>query len=169
MYFNSRINPVLFIAEIGSNHQGDFEEAKKLVINACNTKADVIKLQILSAEKLVSEKYDKKRYKHFKNLELSINQNKKLFKIIKSKKKLCSASVWDVDQVDIFKKYIDIFKVGSGDVHNFEIIEKIIKTNKPLIISTGLCDIKDINKTIKFIDTLNKSYLRKKKIIIITL
>ena len=164
MYFNSEINPVLFIAEVGSNHQGNFNEAKKLVINACKTRADVVKLQILSAEKLISQKYDKKRYHHFKKLELSQKENKKLFKIIKSKKKISSASIWDVDQIDIFKKDIDIFKIGSGDIHNFEIIKKIIKTNKPLIISTGLSDVNDIKKTISFINSLNKSYIKSKKL-----
>ena len=164
MYFNSKINPVLFIAEVGSNHEGNFKEAKKLVINACNSRADVIKLQILTAEKLVSEKYDKERFYHFKKLELSQDENKKLCKIIKSKKKLCSASVWDVDQIDIFKQYIDIFKIGSGDIHNFEIIKKILKVNKPLIISTGLSNIKDIEQTISFIKKTNKTFIRSGKL-----
>lgn len=87
MYFTSKINPLLFIAEVGSNHEGNFKEAKKLVINACNTDSDVVKLQILKAENLVSKKYDSKRFEHFKKLELSISQNKQLLKIIKSKKK----------------------------------------------------------------------------------
>lgn len=164
MYFKSKINPVLFIAEVGSNHEGNYSEAKKLVINACNSRADVVKLQILNAENLVSKKYDKKRYNHFKKLELSIEQNKKLCEIIKLKKKKCSASIWDVDQIDTFKKYVDIFKVGSGDIHNFEIIKKIIRTNKPLIISTGLCNINDIKKTISFINSVNRFYIKSKKL-----
>ena len=87
MYFTSKINPVLFIAEVGSNHEGNFNEAKKLVLNACNTDSDVVKLQIFKAENLVAKKYDNKRFEHFKKLELSVSQNKQLFKIIRSKKK----------------------------------------------------------------------------------
>ena len=109
MYFTSKINPVLFIAEVGSNHEGNFLEAKKLILNACSSNADVVKLQILTADNLVSKKYDKKRHEHFKKLELSIAQNKKLCQIIRSKKKICSASVWDTNQIEIFKNYIDIY------------------------------------------------------------
>lgn len=160
MYFKSKINPVLFIAEVGSNHEGNFPEAKKLVINACNSGADIVKLQIFSAKNLVSEKYDKERFNHFKKLELSIEQNKKLCKIIRSYKKLCSASIWDVDQVKIFNKDIDIFKIGSGDIHNFEILKEIMKINKPIILSTGLCDLKDINETISFIRKTKKNFIK---------
>ena len=48
MYFTSKINPVLFIAEVGSNHEGNFLEAKKLNLNACSSNADVVKLKILT-------------------------------------------------------------------------------------------------------------------------
>jgi len=167
MYFNSKINPILFIAEIGSNHEGNFSEAKNIILNACKTKADVIKLQIFSADNLVSKKYDKERYKHFKRLELSIEQNIKLCKLIHSKRKKCSASIWDVDQVDIFNQYIDFYKIGSGDIHNFEIIKKIISTNKPLIISTGLCNLTDINKTLSFINKTNPNFIKQGKLAIL--
>ena len=123
MLFRSKVNPVLFIAEVGSNHEGNFSEAKKLVINASKSKADVVKLQIFTPENMVAKKFDKKRFDHFKKLELNKNQNIELLKIIKSYKKKTSASVWDVDQISYFNKYIDIFKIGSGDVHNLQIIE----------------------------------------------
>ncbi len=151
MYFTSKINPVFFIAEVGSNHEGSFSEAKKLVINASNSNADVVKLQILKAENLVAKKYDKNRFNHFKKLELSVDQNLELCKIIKSKKKICSASIWDVEQIKIFKNFIDIFKIGSGDVHNFEIIHKIVKLNKPMIISCGLSKTLEVIKALPLI------------------
>ena len=58
MLFNSKVNPVMYIAEVGSNHEGNFSEAKKLVKNACRSKADVVKLQIFSPENMVAKKYD---------------------------------------------------------------------------------------------------------------
>jgi N,N'-diacetyllegionaminate synthase len=167
MYFTSKINPVLFIAEVGSNHEGNFKEAKKLVINACNTDSDVVKLQIFTAENLVSKKYDNKRFEHFKKLELSTSQNKQLFKIIKSKKKRSSASIWDVEQVDLFKSFIDIYKIGSGDIHNFEIIKKIILLKKPLIISTGLSTVRDISITLSFIKSIDKRFIASGKLAIL--
>ena len=159
MYFTSKINPVLFIAEVGSNHEGNFLEAKKLVLKACSSRADIVKLQIFTADNLVSRNYDKKRYDHFKKLELSTSQNKKLCELIKSKKKICSASVWDVNQIETFNDYIDVYKIGSGDIHNFEIIKKIILLDKPVILSTGLSNVDEIKKTLSFI---NKSYRQKR-------
>ena len=136
--FNSKVNPVLYIAEVGSNHEGSFSEAKKLVRNASQSKADVIKLQIFTSENMVAQKYDKKRFQHFKKLQLDKKQNIQLLKIIKRYKKKTSASIWDIDQVSFFKNYIDIFKIGSGDIHNFQIIKKIVETKKPLIISVKI-------------------------------
>lgn len=167
MYFTSKINPVLFIAEVGSNHEGSFAEAKKLVINACNSQADVVKLQIFSASNLVSFKKDNKRYEHFKKLQLTLEQNKKLCEIIKSKKKKCSASVWDIEQIDIFRNYIDIFKIGSGDIHNFEIIKKVVLLNKPLIISTGLSNFIEIKQTLEFIKNVDKNFISSGKLAIL--
>jgi len=167
MYFTSKINPVLFIAEVGSNHEGNFLEAKKLILNACSSNADVVKLQIFTADNLVSKKCDEKRHEHFKKLELSIAQNKKLCQIIRSKKKICSASVWDTNQIEIFKNYIDIYKIGSGDIHNFEIIKKIVLLNKPIILSTGLSNLYEIKKTLTFIKKINKNFIKSGKLAIL--
>lgn len=167
MLFNSKVNPVMYIAEVGSNHEGNFSEAKKLVKNACKSKADVVKLQIFSPENMVSKKYDEKRFKHFKNLQLTEKQNLELLSIIKSYKKKTSASIWDTDQVDIFKKKIDIFKIGSGDIHNFQIIKKILITRKPIIISTGLCNFEDIKATYEFIKKTDYNYIKNKKLAIL--
>ena len=56
MYFNSKNNPLLFIAEVGSNHEGSFAEAKKIIIEACKSEADVVKIQTYTAENMVSKK-----------------------------------------------------------------------------------------------------------------
>jgi N-acetylneuraminate synthase/N,N'-diacetyllegionaminate synthase len=162
MHFTSKINKIFFIAEVGSNHEGNFNDAKKTVLSACKSDADVVKLQIFTANNLVAPKYDRKRFKHFKKLELSIKQNIELCKIIKKYKKKCSASIWDAEQIKNFDKYVDIYKIGSGDIHNFEIIQKIIQTKKPIIISTGLSNFKEIEETLDFIKTLDKQYLKKK-------
>jgi N,N'-diacetyllegionaminate synthase len=167
MLFKSKVNPVLYIAEVGSNHEGNFLEAKKLVKNASLSNADVIKLQIFTPENMVAKKYEPKRFEHFKRLQLNKKQNLELLKIIKSYKKISSASVWDIDQVSYFKRYIDIFKIGSGDIHNLQIIKKIVKTKKPLILSTGLCDLKDIETTVNFIFKIDRNYLKKRKLAIL--
>ena len=88
MYFNSKNNPLLFIAEVGSNHEGSFTEAKKIVKEACKSNADIIKIQTYTAENMVSKANDLERYKHFKKLELDISQYIEIAKICKKYKKI---------------------------------------------------------------------------------
>ena len=163
MYFNSKNNPLLFIAEVGSNHEGSFTEAKKIVKEACKSNADIIKIQTYTAENMVSKANDLERYKHFKKLELDISQYIEIAKICKKYKKKFSASIWDRDQIKPLNKFIDIYKVGSGDILNFEIIRKILLTKKPLVVSTGLSKIDEIKKLVKFIKK-NSSYIKDKKL-----
>ena len=87
MYFNSKNNPLLFIAEVGSNHEGSFAEAKKIIIEACKSEADVVKIQTYTAENMVSNKKDFERYKHFKKLQLNIDEYIEIAKICKKYKK----------------------------------------------------------------------------------
>ncbi len=167
MHFKSSKNPCYFIAEVGSNHEGNFAKAKNLVIEAARSNADLVKIQIYTAQNIVNKKFDLERYNHFSKLELSIKQYIDLAKICKKYKKKFSASIWDVNLIDIFDKYIDIYKIGSGDLNNFEIIKKIVSKKKPIIISTGLSNIKEIHKTVNFINKIDKNYLKMKKLAIL--
>ena len=65
--------------------------------------------------------------------------------------------------------YLKIHKVGSGDLTNFQILENLIKTKKPIIISTGLSTFSQIDKVIKFIKKKDISYIKKKKNCIIAM
>jgi N,N'-diacetyllegionaminate synthase len=159
--FVSKINSVFYIAEIGSAHEGSFLNAKKLITEACKSNADCVKIQIYKASKLVSKKYDFKRFAHFKKMELTTSQYIHLSKICKKFNKIFCASVWDKDLIIKLKEYIDIYKIGSGDLNNFEIIEQIVKTNKPLILSVGLSSFSEISKTLNFIKRKNKKYFKK--------
>lgn len=158
MNFKSRKNKVYFIAEIGSNHEGNFLEAKKILLDCIKSNADCAKIQIYTAENIVSKTYSKERFLHFSRLRLSIDNYLELAYLTKKSNKDFSASIWDVNLISIFSKYVNFFKVGSGDITNFEIIEEIIRTNKPIVISTGLSNFSEIKNTINFIEKNNKNY-----------
>ena len=66
-YFKSK-NEVYIIAEIGGNHEGNFEYAKKLTILAAQSGADAVKFQVYTGDSLVNPKYDPDRNKHFKKI-----------------------------------------------------------------------------------------------------
>ena len=158
MYFKSSKNKVYFIAEIGSNHEGNFKEAKKILKDCIKSKADCAKIQIYTAKNIVSKKFSKERFHHFSKLKLNVDEYLELAHLTKKSGKDFSASIWDVELISIFSKYLKFYKIGSGDLTNYEIIEKIIKTGKPIIMSTGLSSLKDIGNTIHFIEKNNKKY-----------
>ena len=151
------------IAEVGSAHEGSYAAAKKIIYQACQSNTDAIKFQIYKSSTLTSEKFTKDRYAHFSRLELSIEQYKNLMKICKKNNKNVGASIWDKDLIKTFSSLVDFYKVGSGDLTNFEIINEILITSKPLIISTGLSSLKDIREMISFIKKKNQNTLLKKK------
>ena len=76
----------LLIAEIGGNHEGNFNYAKKLVKLAIASGVDVVKLQIYQGTNLVSPVESKKRFEHFKKFELTQEQHISLAKICKKSK-----------------------------------------------------------------------------------
>ncbi len=160
----SKKNPIYFIAEVGSNHEGNFKEAIRIVKNCIKSKADCVKIQIFNPQNLVSKKYDFERYNHFNKLQLSVDEYFKIAEICKKSDKDFSASIWDKNLIHPFKKYVKFYKVGSGDLTNYEIIYEIIKTKKPIVLSVGLSNFNEIRKVLNFIKNIDISYTRKNKI-----
>ena len=154
------------IAEIGGNHEGNINYAKKLINLAAKSGVDCIKLQIYSEKSLVNKHLDQKRYDHFKRFSLKIEDYIYLAKFIKGKGLDFSASIWDPDLINIFKKYVSFYKIGSGDLTAFDIIDKIVKTNKKILLSTGLSSLEQISNTISFIKKYKLFNVRKKLILL---
>ncbi len=148
----------LLIAEIGGNHEGSFSKAKELLNLALGSEADVVKFQIYYADSLVSKTENPIRYNHFKKFELTIDQHIELAKICISKGKLYTASIWDIDIIKLIDPYVRFYKIGSGDLTAFPIIEKIVELKKPIILSTGLSNMDEVLDTVKFIQNLNVDY-----------
>ena len=163
-YFESNKNPVFFIAEIGGNHEGDFEYAEKLVRLAADSGADAVKFQIYSGDTLVSKVESPGRNEHFKKFELSREQYIELALICRELGVIFMASVWDAEMLGWIDEYIPIHKVGSGDLTAYPIIETLLKTGKPLILSTGLSTLEDVQQTLSFIEQQDRSYILEKKL-----
>ena len=156
--FWSGKNGPMLIAEIGGNHEGSFSYAKKLVRLAIKSGVDVVKLQIYKGDELVSSYESETINKHYKKFELTKSQHIHLAKICKKNKVIYSASVWDSKSIKWINKYLKFYKIGSGDLTAYPIIENIVKQKKPIILSTGLSNIVEIKKTIEFINSKNKNY-----------
>jgi len=148
----------LLIAEVGGNHQGDFEYAKYLCQLACKSKADIVKLQCYSADGLVNPLYDLERHTHFKGFELTRTQYQHLAELVTVSGKEFLASIWDVDMYSWLNPYLQRYKIGSGDLTAYKIIRLLAENPKPLILSTGLSTLDDIKQSIDYIKSINSFF-----------
>ncbi len=157
----------LLIAEIGGNHEGNFNYAKKLTKLAIKSDVDVIKFQIYTGDTLVNELQSPSRNKHFKKFQLRKEHHIYLAKMCKDNGVKYLSSVWDLSALKWIDKYLDFYKIGSGDLTCYPLIEKLAKKGKPIILSTGLSSLKEVNQTIKFIKSKNSKYKLKKNLSIL--
>ena len=151
-------NGPLLIAEIGGNHEGDFEYAKKLTKLAIKSNVDVIKFQIYSGGTFVNQLISPDRFKHFKKFELTKKQHIYLAEMCLNNGIKYLSSIWDIGALKWLDKYLDFYKVGSGDLTAYPIIKEFAKRGKPIILSTGLSELKEVNGTINFLKGINKKY-----------
>lgn len=157
-------NRPLLIAEIGGNHEGDFEKANLLIDLAIESAADVIKFQIYKADSLVSKIESPERHKHFKKFELSKSQHIALAEKCISRGKLYTSSIWNSQDLSWIDPYVEFYKIGSGDLTAFPLIESIVKLGKPIVLSTGLSSKKEVIETVSFIQGLDSNYKNNKMI-----
>lgn len=163
-YFSSKKNSLFFIAEIGGNHEGDFNYAKKLTKLSIESGADAVKFQIYSGNYLVSRIEDPLRNEHFKRFELNKDQYIYLADMCKEAGTIFMASVWDYERLKWVEKRLSLLKIGSGDLTAFPLIKKFVETGKPIILSTGLATIEEIRRTVDFIDEIDPEYIEQKKL-----
>ena len=132
MFKNLNQTPLL-IAEIGGNHEGNFQYAKALTQLAIDSGADAIKFQIYTGDTLVSSVESPSRNKHFKKFELTQDQHIELAKMVRDAGRMYSASVWDVDVLDWINPYISFYKIGSGDLTAYPVLKAIAQKRKPIV------------------------------------
>jgi len=144
--------PTYFIAEAGLNHNGDIDIAKKIIDEAIKAGADAIKFQTFQTEKFITK--SNQYFDIFKNAELSFSEFDELNQYTKNKKITFFSAPFDMESADYLNK-IDIpcFKIASSDLPNIPLISKIAKMQKPMIISTGVSTMKEIE------DAVNACYL----------
>ncbi len=155
--FKGKHGPLL-IAEIGGNHEGDFEYAKKLCQLAIDTDVDMVKFQIYTGDSLVSRLESPVRNKHFKKFELSKEQHIELAQMVSEAGLMYTSSVWDLQAMEWIDPYIPIYKIGSGDLNAYPVIKETAATEKPLILSTGLSTEAEVLDAVAYIQSCNPLY-----------
>ncbi|MHA7733116.1 N-acetylneuraminate synthase family protein [Nitrosopumilus sp. S6] len=156
---------VFITAEIGINHNGDLDIAKKLIDIAVFAGCDAVKFQKRTVEKVYSkELLDSPRespwgttQREQKNgLEFSINQYKEIDKYCKSKKIPWYLSCWDVDsQISMRRFKTKYNKIASAMVVHKKLLESVAEEKKYTFISTGMSTIKEIAQAVKIFRNYN--------------
>lgn len=149
---------VLVVAEVGNNHEGDFELARKLVALAAKTGVQIVKFQTIHADNFVSKK-NEQRYQTLKKFEFSDAQFETLAQTARDEGILFMSTPFDFAGVELIAKLAPAIKVASGDNNFFPLLERIAATAKPIILSTGLATFDDIRAAKKAIE---KVWLEKK-------
>ena len=136
---------VFIIAEIGNNHEGNFQLAKKMIIKAAATGVDAVKFQTFIPEQFISSR-DQPRLNKLKSFQLSFDQFKKLSVVAKKKGLIFFSTPLDIKSAKFLNTIQPVFKIASGDNNFYPLIETVSSFKKPLIISTGASDVSDIKK-----------------------
>lgn len=151
------------IAEAGDNHNGDINLAYKLIDCAKEAGADAVKFQTFVTEDIICQdaqmaEYQKKnigveesQFDMVKKLELSFEQFKELKAYCDKIGIKFMTTAFDLKSVDFVANELklDIFKIPSGEITNYPYLVKIAKTKKPVLLSTGMASLDEIEQTIK--------------------
>lgn len=157
--------PCFVIAEIGINHNGSLEQAKKLILTAHNNGCDAVKFQKRTIDLVYTkEELEKPRESVFgttngdlkRGLEFSLEQYREIDEYCKHLDMIWFASCWDEKSVDDMEKLNMVaYKVPSALITNVKLLQKIKQTKKPILLSTGMSSEEEIDNAVKILGTDN--------------
>lgn len=156
--------PVFIISEAGVNHNGSLEMAKQLVDAAVKAGADAVKFQTFKAEKVVSSHAPKAAYQKnttdpaesqldmVRRLELPYEAFRELKIYCDQCGILFMSTPFDEDSVDFLDSMgVPVFKVPSGEVINHPLLKYVAQKGKPLIMSTGMSYLSEVDEAIRIV------------------
>jgi N,N'-diacetyllegionaminate synthase len=155
----------LIIAEAGVNHNGDIKLAKKLIDVAVNAGADFVKFQTFNADRLATHAAKKAEYQAqttdrnetqhemLRRLELTPAMHNELIAHCKMRKIGFFSTGFDIESVDFLASLgQNLFKIPSGEITNLPYLRHIGRLGKPIIFSTGMSNMPEIESAIKALE-----------------
>jgi len=159
-------HPCFIIAEAGVNHNGKVDLARQLIDAAAAAGADAVKFQTFHADNIVTNtakkaEYQKSttssnesQYEMIKNLELSDNIFQELSDYADSKGIIFLSTPFDEESVDLLDQIgVPAFKIPSAEITNFPLLKKIAEKKKPLILSTGMATLGEVEDAVNYVKT----------------
>jgi len=154
--------PAYLIAEIGQAHDGSLGILHSYIDAIAATGVDAIKFQthIAEAESSTAEPFrinfsyeDVTRFDYWKRMSFTLDQWIEIKKHCEEKGLIFLSSPFSQAAVDLLELIgVEKYKVGSGEVTNFLMLEKIARTGKPIILSSGMCSYEELDAAVKFIE-----------------
>ena len=158
---------VYIIAEIGCNHNGDFNLAKKMVDVAVECGVDAVKFQTFKADLLISKYAPKAEYQKkttgtedsqlemTRRLELSFEEYLELRDYCLEKGVDVFSTPFDEESLNfLISTDMPVYKIPSGEITNLPYLEKIGKQNKKVILSTGMATLEEILAAVKLLEDI---------------
>lgn len=160
---------VFIIAEIGNNHNGSFELALEMVDAATKAGADCVKFQMRNMASVYRQKSLSKDGEDLgteyildllERFELTKEEHQKIAAYCKKNSVLYMCTPWDEDSISILEGFeVPAYKVASADLTNLPLIENLVLTQKPLILSTGMSSTNEIQITTDFLNARNAEFV----------
>ena len=155
------------IAEIGANHNGDMDLAKKMIDSAIECGCDAVKFQSWNKKSLISNTgfkentiFTDSKKKHFGSLEEMVDkyylrkeQHFELKNYCTSKSVDFCSTPFSKEEVDLLNELdVEFFKIASMDINNYPLLQYIAQFNKPILLSTGMANLGEIEKAVTIIE-----------------
>ncbi|MDG1174611.1 MAG: N-acetylneuraminate synthase family protein, partial [Flavobacteriales bacterium] len=148
----------LIIAEVGVNHNGDINIAKKLVDAAADAGVDYVKFQTFKADKLVNKDAKQadyqientgvveSQYQMLKRLELTDENHHILIDYCDKKGVKFLSTAFDFESIEFLKDKLDFYKIPSGEITNLPYLIKVAKLKLPIVMSTGMANMQEVKE-----------------------
>ena len=170
-YKISENNYPFIIAEIGNNHNGDMNIAKKLIDEAKKCEVNAVKFQTKDIETAFPQELLNKNYEgqnsfgktyreHKQALELSFDQLKELKRYSEKKNLIFFSTPFDIKSLELLSNLNqEIYKISSFHVTDLKLVEAVAAKKKPVIMSTGMSTIDEIDEAVKLLDKYECEYI----------
>ena len=149
---------VFIVAEAGNNHEGCFDRARELVIKAAEAGADAIKFQTFVPDLFVSAD-NKERLERLRSFQLTYSQFELLAQLARDQKICFFSTPLDLQSAHFLDSIQSLFKIASGDNNFWPLIKTVLSFNKPVIVSTGLSSLDQIDAIYNFFAGRNQANL----------
>ena len=155
------------IAEIGINHGGDFNRAKKMVFDAHLSGAECVKFQshivedemVSEAKKIIPKNANESIYKIMEKCSFTEDQEYELKQYTESFDMIYLCTAFSKAAANRLEKIgVKAFKIGSGECNNYPLVKHIASFGKPIILSTGMNDLNSISKSVRILENQEIEY-----------